>query len=498
MPKRRPHLCGGGPGGVFGGRFARRLTAAFAATAVAAAALTAIVVNLAFSARFTDYVDAQRQAREQQVTAVLADTYQRSGGWAPPALDRVAAGLVMSGVELEILGPGGDRIWSPAQNGADPEMAAMHTQMMGAPDLGAPTASPVIVAGRQVGTALLRVPRAATPAVDEAFRASVNRWLLAGSLAAGTIALLVGLVITRRTTGRVVELTAAADALAAGHRDRRAEVSSADEIGDLAAAFNAMADTVAREDELRRGFAADIAHELRTPLAILRSQLEAVQDGVTAPTAAVIDSLHEETLRLGRLVADLETMADADAAAFTLDRCAVPLDAVVRDTVAGLAGLFAESDLQLVTDLAPVCVWADPGRLRQVITNLAGNAAKFTPPGGSITVTLFARGGYAELAVADTGAGIPDEDLPWVFERFFRGAGACADGSGIGLAVAAELVTAHGGDISVDTRPGYTRFLVRLPHTPPDTAPRSHRGFIESAPALPTVGVIRARPPHEK
>lgn len=122
----------------------------------------------------------------------------------------------------------------------------------------------------------------------------------------------------------MTELTAAANELTAGRRDRRAVVSSDDEVGELATAFNAMADAVVREDELRRVFAADVAHELRTPLTVLRSQLEAVQDGLSAPGPEVIDSLHEEALRLSRLVADLEAMADADAAGFSLERRCAP------------------------------------------------------------------------------------------------------------------------------------------------------------------------------
>src|SRR5439155_9176336 len=132
----------------------------------------------------------------------------------------------------------------------------------------------------------------------------------------------------------------AADDLAAGQRDRRVATIPDNEIGRLATAFNTMADRVEREDQLRRSFAADVAHELRTPLAIQRSQLEAIQDGVNTPTESVIASLHEETLRLGRLVDDLETLASADAATFTLEREQLSLTHLVQDTVSALAGSF--------------------------------------------------------------------------------------------------------------------------------------------------------------
>lgn len=206
----------------------------------------------------------------------------------------------------------------------------------------------------------------------------------------------------------------------------------------------------------------------------------------------MIDSLHEEALRLGRLVADLETVADADAAGFTLDRHEVALAPLIADTLAGLAGHVAESGLEIRTDLAEVSVFADPVRLRQVVTNLVTNATKFTPPGGTITVTLQVRDAHAELAVADTGVGIPAEDIPQVFERFFRGATSIGRGSGIGLAVVAGLVAAHDGEISVASDPGQgSRFLVRLPHI----ARKPHRRFTGSASPRPSVRVIGTQPP---
>jgi two-component system sensor histidine kinase BaeS len=475
-------------------RFARRLTVAFAATAVAAAALTALLVNLAIAARFDAYLESQRQARAQQIVDVLAAEHRQAGGWRPQSLNRLGPAFVMSGTEVDLLGADGRPVWSTAGLGMSPGMAAMHREMMGTPQPGTSVRWPVTVDGRQVGTALLRVPQAALPAADEEFRTSVNRLLLGGALVAGLLALLVGLVLARRPAAGVTELTAAANELAAGRRDRRAAVSSADEIGDLATAFNAMADTVVREDELRRLFAADVAHELRTPLTILRSQLEAVQDGLTAPTSEVVDSLHEESLRLGRLVADLETLAAADAAAFSLDRSETALRPLVREVLDGFTGHLAERELTLDTDLAEMTAHVDPARVRQVLTNLLSNAAKFTPRGGRVSVTLAERAGVVELAVADTGAGIPADEQPRVFERFFRGAGSRAAGSGIGLAVAAELVAAHGGEITVRSEPGHgSRFLVRLPGggSPSSTT------FIGSSQEVPSVDDVRTNTSEE-
>ncbi|EGX61023.1 MULTISPECIES: ATP-binding protein [Streptomyces] len=446
------------------GRFARRLALAFAALGIGTAVLTAVLVNTAFTDRFENYLSEQQRTSQQQLVALFAADYARDGAWNAQALNELAPTVTMTGSEAELLDPAGRKVWSLADADVTAATLAMHREMMGTGDLGAPRSLPITVDGQRVATLQVRVPQGVVPAVDRDFQASVNRLLAAGALGAALVALVVGVYTARRATAPIAELTRAADDLAAGQRDRRAATVPSNEIGQLATAFNTMADRVEREDELRRAFAADVAHELRTPLAILRSELEAVQDGVRDATPKVIDSLHDETLRLGRLIADLETLASADAAAFTLERTSLSLIALVRDATASLAGRFTEAGLTLRTDLDDVRVDGDEVRLRQIVTNQLTNALKFVPGGGTVTVTLRQEDGWAELRVADTGPGIPAEDLPRVFDRFFRSRDARADGSGIGLAVAAELAAAHGGTLTADSEVGRgTTFTTRLP-----------------------------------
>ncbi|MFG1708651.1 ATP-binding protein [Nonomuraea sp. M3C6] len=458
-------------------RFAYRLALAFAILGVGAAVLTTILVNVAFSARFDDYLADQQSVRERQLVAAFTDSYTHQGRWQAQALDELAPSVAMTGAEAELRDPAGQRIWSVTDAGLDPEMAAMHREMMGGGEPGPPKNLPIVADGRQVGTLAVRLQQGAIPAVDQDFRTAVNGLLAAGGVAAGLIALAAGLFFARRITAPVAELTRAADELAAGHRHQRATVRSQDEIGRLASSFNTMADQVEKEDELRRLFAADVAHELRTPLAILRSQIEAVQDGIAEPSPETIASLHEETLRLGRLVTDLEALASADAAAFTLQREPLALHALVQETVDGLAGQFAGAGITLHTDLTDVVLIGDAVRLRQIVSNLLTNARKFVPPGGTTTVTLTRREDSAELRITDTGIGIPPDELAHVFDRFFRGRAARAAGSGIGLAIVAELVAAHGGQVRADSEPGRgSTFTITLPIAHED-APRTGRAI---------------------
>jgi signal transduction histidine kinase len=208
---------------------------------------------------------------------------------------------------------------------------------------------------------------------------------------------------------------------------------------------------------------------LRTPIAVLQAGCEAMLDQVRNPGPAEIGSLHEEVLRLARLVDDLQTLAAADAAALHLVMSRTDLAQVATEAADTLTPHIHEAGLTLNRDLEPAIVSADANRLRQVVLNLLTNAIKFTPTGGRITLTVRAHSATAELTVADTGIGIPSEELPRIFDRFWRSrhAGGTA-GTGIGLAIVAGLVHAHNGTVDVDSTPGAgTAITVRLPLAAP-------------------------------
>ena len=440
------------------------MTAAFIVIALGSALLTTVMVNLAFTSRFNAYLDQQRSARERQLAAAFTAAYHPSRGWQPERLDSLAPLVAMAGAEVRLVDDSGDFVWSLANAQMGAEMAEMHREMTSTGPLQPEDEVSLIRGGEQVGQLLVRLPAGTVPLADREFRRSVN-WLLGlGGLLAGTIGVVAGVAFARRTVRPITELTSAALELRAGDHSRRAAVTGRDEIGQLARAFNELVDSVEREDAVRRAFAADVAHELRTPLAVLRSQLEAVQDGVVTATPALIGSLHEETLRLGRLTADLETMTSADSVEFDLQRESIDLAEVVRGAVAALVHRFQEEQLELTTHLDPVEITGDRTRLQQVVTNLLTNALKFVPAGGSVTVATRFDGRHGEIEVCDDGPGIAGEDMDHIFERFYRGRQVRTGGSGIGLAVAASLVAAHHGEVTVRNRPeGGACFQVRLP-----------------------------------
>jgi two-component system sensor histidine kinase BaeS len=443
-----------------------RLTLAFLAVAMAAVAVFAALIVVASRSEVSGLSDQRRRDDLSATAAAAADAYVRAGGWEGADLFSVATVAAGGQATLAILDSDGVVIAAPTD-----QLAAMMARMHGLAAVDTPRGDPVsqavVVDGRTVGAVMLRFPTETMDA-ERHVRDALSRAAVTGTLIAGAVALIVALYVSVRVTRPVTALTSAAGDLAAGRRDTRVDLTDAPgELHSLADAFNEMADNLDREDQLRRNLLADVAHELRTPLTILQGSTEALLDGIDEPTPTAIASLHDEVVRLSRLVADLETLSAAEAAGLRLHTVTVDVADIVRTTVDLLGPLADERDITIDVVTEPAPTNADPDRLQQIVVNLITNSIKFTPPGGRITITTEAATDSAILKVADTGPGMGDDELPHLFERFWRGHAATeAAGSGIGLAVVAELVAAHHGTIDAANRAeGGAEFTVTLPRT---------------------------------
>jgi two-component system sensor histidine kinase BaeS len=317
-----------------------------------------------------------------------------------------------------------------------------------------------------VGTVYVGLTASGLGAADNVLRAALLRAVAGTAGLAALLALITGLVVARRITRPIARLIEVARAMASGDRSARAgAVSGPGELRELAAAFDQMADTLDYEDKIRRDLVASIAHELRTPVAVLQAGHEALLDGVTEPNPHELGSLRDEVLRLARMVDDLQTMAAAAAAVLHLTREPCYLAGIAAAAADSLARRFEAAEIALDRQLAAAPVVADERWMHQVVTNLLGNALKFTPAGGRVTLRTGPDGPNAVLTVQDTGVGIPADELPHVFDQFWRGqAAGQTSGSGIGLAIASQLALAHGGTLIAASQPGEgTRLTLTLP-----------------------------------
>jgi len=429
-----------------------RLALAFLGVALAAVAVLAGLTAAFSAADVSALAGRQRTELTKAIAVAAAAAWDRSDSWASADLSPVLDLAAQTGADIQIRDTAG-RVIVSSPGFARQASAPVYR-------------SPITVRATPVGEAVVRYTGAGLGGADHGLEIALLRAIAGAAGVAALLALLTGLAVARRITRPVERIIAVTRAMARGERSARVgRLAAASELRELADAFDQMADALDRQEQLRRDLVADVAHELRTPVAVLQAGHEALLDGVAEPTPDQLTSLRDEVLRLARMVGDLQTLAAADAAALQLSRSRCDLDDLAADAVASLAGQFDAAGIALQRSLTRVEVMADPRWLHQVITNLLTNALKFTAPGGRVTVAAGPDGAQAVLTVTDTGTGIPADELPHIFDRFWRGRQAAqTSGSGIGLAVAAELAQAHGGELTASSEPGRgTQMTLTLP-----------------------------------
>ena len=303
-----------------------------------------------------------------------------------------------------------------------------------------------------------------------AFLRAMNTALAVAASAAFLAAVAVSVFVTRRIVAPIRAMKMASARIADGRYGERVLVTSDDELGELAGQFNRMAATLEEVERMRRDLIADVAHELRTPLASITGYMEALIDGVVPATPETYHRVHREASRLQRLVADLQELSRAEAGQVPILRKPIAVHELVDAALGRLRPQFDDKGIVLETDVNPGLprVLADPDRIGQVLTNLLGNALQHTPQGGRIMIRARPEKGMVAIAVVDTGVGVAPQHLPHLFDRFYRvdrSRARRSGGSGIGLTIARHLVEAHGGSIRAES-PGPGRgatFTFTLP-----------------------------------
>ena len=438
-------------GGYRGSTLGLRLALAFLGVALAAVALIAVLAAVFSAADVSSLAGRQRNELAGAFAVAAGSAWEQHQSWAGADLGPVKDLAVHTGVQLRVRDTGGRTVTSTSGFAATP---------------GPVTSAPVLVHGQREGSVLVSLTASGLGGADAILRTALLRAIAGTAGLAALLALAAGLGVSRRITRPVTRLISVTRAMASGDRSARAgEIKGPGELRELAVAFDHMADTLDYQDKIRRDMVASVAHELRTPVAVLQAGHEALLDGVIEQGPEELGSLRDEVLRLARMVDDLQTMAAADAAVLQLTQERRDLADIAESAASSLARRFETAEVTLERELGPAPVVADQRWMHQVVTNLLGNALKFTPAGGTVTISTRREGPNAVLEVADTGVGIPADDLPRIFERFWRGrAAAQTSGSGIGLAIAAELARAHGGTLTAASQPGEgTRLTLTLP-----------------------------------
>ncbi len=450
-----------------------RLMGAFALVILVGFAIVYVIANQATTREFQYFMSRGQMVAVQDVADQLAQYYQARGTFngVEAVLRQAAPSGGMGPMMMGGSGTGTPRLWVVDANRIVVASSdnSRRGQAVSSSELGDGT--PIRVNGQTVGTLLVDagVMGMAADTSSRDFLAEVNRSLLLAGAVAAFIALALGFVLFRQITAPLNSLARATRQIAAGDLNTRVDVRGKDEISRVGHSFNAMAENLQRSETARRNMLADIAHELRNPLGVIQSHLEAMLDGVFPTSPEQIASLHEETTLLTRLVDDLRDLALADAGELSLARVPTDLGALIARATDAFQPQANERQVALACDLGTSLppINLDPHRIEEVLRNLLSNALRYSPERAQVSVRLRRDAGIARVEVSDTGPGIPSDALEHVFERFWRAdksRSRQSGGSGLGLAIAQQWVQAHGGQIGVMSQTGHgTTFWFTLP-----------------------------------
>ena len=419
-----------------------KLVIAFMAVALLVAVVTTVWVSLSL----TSQLEASARARIQNSAIHFGDVaavVSGGGRWSQQSIETLHHLAQIDFLAVQLYDASGRMVFS------HPASAPVQA--------GAAASAPVVAGDRRIGRVTVSRDDGRLFAAEEVRLRSrlIGATVLAG-VASAAVALGVALYFALTLSRPLRRIRAGAEAMGAGDLDVRVPESGDAEISAVAEALNSLAETLQQEEGLRKESVADLAHELRTPVMGLLGRIEAAQDGVLADEAANLAAMHDEALRLARLLDDLSALADAQRPGLLLTLERVDLAEVAAAQVAAFEEAFAGKGISLTGDLTPTPVDGDAQRLEQIVVNLLSNALRYTDA-GSVSVSVRPAGGDAVLEVRDTGIGMPAEDLPHVFTRFWRGEKSrsrATGGAGIGLAIVRELARAHGGEVTVQSVPG--------------------------------------------
>lgn len=436
--------------------------------------LSMLSVNLVFQRQFSDYLTHTTEEALEQLPDRLSSSYLSKGGWDPQALNDLAHTLPL-GTEITLQEPSGKTILTLV----NPMESMMHNSSGMGMGMGMSYSvqewktKTLNVNGPQgiLAIAIVHYPASArilNPA-DASFVSAIYRSLLL----AGSLALLIGILLSYWTSRRLVSplqrLTKAVHRVGEGHLDEQVPISTKDEVGQLATAFNDMADNLKKQEYLRKQFTADIAHELRTPLTSIRSYIEAFQDGVLPADAENLTIINEEIERLVALSSDLKDLNVAEIGALKPNFAPINVEALLDKVIYKLYPLIQERGINLEWEKPKqsIVIQGDEHLLTRLFYNVIHNAYKYTQSEGQIGIGIENNTQDVRIRVRDSGMGIPEEDLPFIFERFYRADKSRAretGGTGIGLALVQQITLLHKGTIEVESNLGQgSEFTVILP-----------------------------------
>jgi two-component system sensor histidine kinase BaeS len=424
---------------------------------------------------FENYVNGVREDQLYWITTSAESSYDQ-GKWNNALLVETAHWAMMMGLDIKIIDASGNEIIS-SQNVVESLPATMKERMEGLFHIrqtaGVFEEYPLYHAGEMIGTLFSRpFVKKEIAEKEEVFKRRTKNFLLISFLIAGMGSFFIAILFSRYLSNPITRLKEAAERVAKGDFSVRTVADSHDEVGRLAEVFNKMAESLQKEEKLRKQLMSNIAHELRTPLAIMKTQVEALADGIITDREKGLENINSEIEQLTKLVKGIEDVTTAEASFFSRsEETEVNLKEFLSGIAAELTPLFQGKNLRMeLADKEDLFVNTDVDKLEIIIRNILSNSLKFTDRGG-VTIHYGKEDKRFSVEISDTGNGIPEDHIPHIFDRFYRGEKADSEGLGLGLAIVKELVNVLRGEIRVKSKVGEgTSITVFLPYSVKKTA----------------------------
>lgn len=453
-----------------------KLSLSYVFVAIISVILISALTNIFLDKHFREYVRQNQEQRNKEIVSTLAIQYRDDGTWNLDIIETVGVSALENGLIIKISDQSGKTIWDAKEhnNGMCNRIIEQMAQNMNKryPNVkGSYTEIPYPVNYKLQKVGTVSIGSYGPFYLNEHdldFINALNGLLMAVGLFSLIFALILGSIMAKRLSFPITRVIGATRSIANGYfKDRIPVRSSTSEINQLTTTINQLAETMEKQELLRKRLTGDVAHELRTPLATLQSHMDAMIDGIWKPDTERLKSCQEEIVRIGKMVGDLEKLARYESENLLLNKEFFDLTELFQRLLHHFEREFFNKDISIELTGSVEMITADRDKISQVIVNLLSNALKYTQQGGRVEAGISSSKETVTLFVRDNGQGIPEKDLPFIFERFYRAdqsRNRLTGGSGIGLTITKAIVEAHGGKIEVHSNEGQgTEFMVTLP-----------------------------------
>lgn len=453
-----------------------KLSLSYVSVVLISVLIISVITNLLLDKHFKDYIKENQERKNKEIVSQVNRLYKTGGEWDTEAIGNICINALKQGMIIKVLDSSEKIIWDARlhDNALCEQMLAHMANNMSSryPNWEGKYVEniyPITEKLSEVGRVVIGYygPYYFNDS-DLAFINTINRLLMGVGVLSLILSFLYGSVMAKRLSTPISRVITTAQMISKGYfNDRITEPSSTKETAQLTETINNLAETLENQEVLRKRLTADVAHELRTPLATLQSHMEAMIDGIWNPDAERLKSCHEEIMRINRLVGDLDKLAKYESENPILTKTSFDVSELIRHIIQNFENDFVNKDIEISFIGENEIVYADKDKISQVIINLLSNAQKYTQQGGVVEVAVKGAANVTEITVKDNGKGIPQEDLPLIFERFYRAdksRNRLTGGAGIGLTITKAIVDAHKGKIQVNSKVDEgTEFIISLP-----------------------------------